>query len=151
MASYLLALRDALVETGKPPEEAVDLLAEVTSGVMGRLQRPLDVLAATVHPRDPFARTRFRENLARRLFYRPPDWVMTDVEVPGCYAFDVHRCLYADYLAGRGESQFCQRVLCDQDQQMAQRRGQPLLRAGTLAGGADRCDFRYVVRPDVDH
>lgn len=145
LASYLLALRDALVETGRSPQAAADLLAEMVSTMMGRLQRPLDVLAAAVHPKDPFARTQFRENLARRVLYRPPDWVMTDVESPSCYAFDVQRCLYADYFAWRGEAGFCQRVLCDQDQRMAERRGQALVRAGTLAGGADRCDFRYVV------
>lgn len=145
MASWLMALRDALVETGQSPEAATELLAEMMSAVMGRLQRPLDVLAAAVHPKDRFARTQFRETLARRALYRPPDWVMADVEAPGCYGFDVHRCLYADYFGSHGEDEFCQRLFCDQDQQMAERRGQHLLRTGTLAGGADRCDFRYVV------
>src|SRR6266516_6728685 len=34
---------------------------------------------------------------------------MTDVGTPRGYAFDVHRCLFAEYLCGRGEQEFCQR------------------------------------------
>lgn len=145
IASYLLALRDALVHSGMPMDQAEKLLADTMYRLMRWLQQPLNLVAATVHPGSRLARTRLREQLARRAFYRRPDWVMTDVDAPGCYAFDVRRCLYADYLGGRGEGTFCERVLCDQDLRMAEGHGEVLLRTGTLAGGADRCDFRYVV------
>jgi hypothetical protein len=143
-AAYLLAVRDALVDAGVPRGQAEDLLADLTYRVMRRLQRPIDAVAAVLHPRDPLARVRCREELDRALFYRQPDWVMTSVAGSCGYAFDVHRCLYADYLGGRGEQEFCQRVLCAQDHRMAKDRGEVLVRTGTLVGGADRCDFHYL-------
>lgn len=143
-AAYLLAVRDALIGTGIPAGQAEDLLADSMYRVMRRLHRPIDAVAAVLHPRDPLARVRSREKIDEALFFRRPDWVMTDVGTPSGYAFDVHRCLYADYLRGRGEQEFCQRVLCAQDHRMAEARGELLVRTGTLAGGADRCDFRYL-------
>lgn len=130
MASYLLALRDALVASGAPARSADELLADAVYRVMRRLQRPLDALAAALHPKDELARTHFRERLARQLFYRPPDWVITNVDAPGRYAFDVRRCIYADYLRGRGEGPFCEHVPCAEDHRMAEGRDQPLRRTG---------------------
>lgn len=143
-AAYLLAVRDALIDAGIPAGQAEDLLADSMYRVMRRLHRPIDAVAAVRHPRDPLARVRRREKIDEALFFRRPDWVMTDVDTPSGYAFDVHRCLYADYLRGRGEQEFCQRVLCAQDHRMAEGRGEVLVRTGTLASGADRCDFHYV-------
>ena len=143
-AAHLLAVRDALIDAGIPAGRAEDLLGDLMYRVMRRLHRPIDAVAAVMHPRDPLARVRRREKIDEALFVRRPDWVMTDVDTPSGYAFDVHRCLYADYLRGRGEQEFCQRVLCAQDHRMAKGRGEVLVRTGTLAGGADRCDFHYL-------
>lgn len=147
-AAYLLAVRDALIDAGIPAGQAEDLLGDLIYRVMRRLQRPIDAVATVLHPRDPLARVRRREKIDRVLFYRRPDWVMTDVDTPSGYAFDVHRCLYADYLRGRGEQQFCQRVLCAQDHRMAKDHGEVLVRTGTLASGAGRCDFHYLPADD---
>jgi len=68
---------------------------------------------------------------------------MEDVDVAGVYAFDVKRCLMAEYMRGRGEARFCQAVTCSQDLLMAAERGERLARRETIAGGAGRCDFRF--------
>ncbi|HET7245553.1 MAG TPA: L-2-amino-thiazoline-4-carboxylic acid hydrolase, partial [Streptosporangiaceae bacterium] len=146
--AYLLAVRDALTDAGIPAGQAEDLLGDLMYRVMRRLQRPIDAVAAVLHPKNPLARVRRREKIDRALFYRRPDWVMTDVDTPSGYAFDVHRCLYADYLRGRGEQGFCQRMLCAQDHRMATDHGEVLVRTGTLASGADRCDFHYLPADD---
>ena len=124
--------------------QAEDLLGDLMYRVMRRLHRPIDAVATVVHPRDRLARVRRREKIDEALFFHRPDWGMTDVDTPSGYAFDVHRCLYADYLRGRGEQGFCQRVLCAQDHRMAEGRGEVLVRTGTLASGAGRCDFHYM-------
>ena len=147
-AAYLLAVRDALIDAGIPAGQAEDLLGDLAYRVMRRLQRPIDAVAAVLHPGIPLERVRRREKIDRALFYRRPDWIMTDVDTPSGYAFDVHRCLYADYLRGRGEQGFCQRVLCAQDHRMAQHHGEVLVRTGTLASGAGRCDFHYLLTGD---
>jgi hypothetical protein len=101
-------------------------------------------------PGSRLARTRLREQLPRQSV--PPRLGDTYVDAPGCFAIGVRRCLYPDYLRSRGEGTFCERVLCDQDLRMAEEHGEVLLRSGTLAGGAGRCDFRYVVSDrDVGH
>lgn len=147
-AAYLLAVRDGLVDAGVPAGQAEDLLSDLMYRVMRRLHRPINAVAAALDPRDPLARGRRREKIDRALFFRRPDWVITDIEAPSGYAFDVHHCLYADYLRGRGEQEFCQRVLCAQDHRMAKDHGEVLVRTGTLASGAGRCDFRYLPADD---
>jgi L-2-amino-thiazoline-4-carboxylic acid hydrolase len=133
---------------GGPAGQAEDLLGDLSYRVMRRLHCPVDAVAAALHPKDPLARVRRREKIDRALVFRRPDWVMTDVEAPSGYAFDVHRCLYADYLRGRGEQEFCQRVLCAQDHRMAKDHGEVLVRTGTLASGTGRCDSRYLPADD---
>lgn len=149
MAAYLLALRDGLTAAGRSTAEAEELLAEALFCTNRRLNRPLDAAVRLLHPRDWSARIALREQISRRLFFPPPDWVMEDVPDPDGYAYDVQHCVFADYLRGRGEGAFCQRLLCAQDFPMAQEHGEVLQRTGTLAGGAPRCDFRYRSRTDV--
>ena len=143
MGAYLLALRDALVEAGHDPVAANDLLARSLYGVMRRFYRPMDALAVAAHPRSKLARARWRERVSRRVFFKSPDWTMDEVRAPGAYGFDVSQCAMADFLRSRGELQFCRDVICRQDTLMAQGRGDQLDRRHTIAGGDDRCDFRY--------
>ena len=143
LAAYLLALRDALVESGFPSEDVNALLATALFRVMSRFYRLSDAVAVVLHPRNRTARGRWRQRLSRRLYFRPPDWVMADVRGAGYYAFDVRRCLLADYMRERGESRFCRDVICPQDQLLARRRGETLIRTETIAGGSTRCDFRF--------
>jgi len=143
LAAYLLALRDALTASGRSAVEAEELLAEALARTDRRLNRPLDAAVRLLHPTDWGARIGLREKISRRLSFPPPDWVMVDVPCADGYAYDVQRCVFADYLRERGEGAFCQQVLCAQDFRMAQAHGEVLQRTGTLAGGANRCDFRY--------
>jgi ubiquinone biosynthesis protein len=49
----------------------------------------------------------------------------------------------ADCLRDHGAAEFCERVLCEQDFLVSRTFGQHLERSDTLAGGAERCDFRW--------
>lgn len=144
LAAYLLALRDALLESGVAAEDANGLLADALFRVMHRFYRLTDAIAMIRHPVDRAARGRWRQGLSRRLYFRPPDWVMADVRGSRFYAFDVKRCLLADYMRERGESEFCRQVVCAQDLLLAQDRGETLVRTETIAAGSPRCDFRFI-------
>lgn len=148
MGAYLLALRDGLVGIGYESTAASDLLATSLYKVMGRFYRPMDALAVGVHPRNTLARARWRQRVSRRLFFRPPDWLMTEVRENDGYGFDVRRCALAAFMASRGERKFCQDVLCKQDLLMARARGERLERTQTIAAGDDRCDFRFLASRD---
>ncbi len=82
-------------------------------------------------------------SVARRFYYTEPDWEMHDVAEEGGFGMDVTRCVVAEFFASLGMSELCERAICDQDIRLAEQRGIVLERSGTLAGGAERCDFRY--------
>ncbi|MEX2046418.1 MAG: L-2-amino-thiazoline-4-carboxylic acid hydrolase [Chloroflexota bacterium] len=144
MAAYLVALSRSLREIGMTDAEAHRALADGLFAVMQRVWWAPDRLAAIVHPRDLAARTRMRQRLGRRVYFRGPDWSMREVHVDGGFGVDVDRCVMRDFLADLGELELCRDVLCAQDLWMAALRGERLLRTATLAEGATHCDFRFV-------
>lgn len=81
--------------------------------------------------------------LARRVYYTEPDWEMQDVPVASGFGMDVNRCVIAEFFRSFDMSDLCQAAICDQDIRSAAHHGLVLTRSGTLAGGSDRCDFRY--------
>jgi L-2-amino-thiazoline-4-carboxylic acid hydrolase len=143
MGAYLLALRDSLVTVGYEGAVANAILAQSLYRVMRRFYRPMDALAVAVHPRSRLARARWRQRLSRRIFFRPPDWIMDEIPQSRAYRFDVRRCVMAEFMFSRGEQRFCQDVVCKQDLLMAQGRGELLARNQVIAAGDDRCEFRF--------
>jgi hypothetical protein len=60
------------------------------------------------------------------------------------FGFDVHECALVKYCRAQGAPEIVP-ILCRLDDLMAaQLRGLRLVRKGTIATGAERCDFRYV-------
>jgi hypothetical protein len=143
MAAYVLALHRGLREQGITDAWASELLSGGLFRVMRLMWRLPDAVVRVRHPRDRVARARMRQRLSRRLLFRDPDWVMTEVRIRRGYGLDITRCVMRDLLAGEGETQLCEDVLCHQDLLMAAARGEHLTRTTTLASGGDRCDFRF--------
>jgi ubiquinone biosynthesis protein len=81
--------------------------------------------------------------LTHRFFFNPPGWRREEVQVEGGYGMDMHRCPISDYLRSLGLGELCERAICDVDRRQAEMRGILLTRTETLAGGAERCDFRF--------
>lgn len=145
MSAYLLALRNALVEQGTPEREAEAILQSGLFRVMRVAWTLPDAVMRARHPRDPIARIRERQRLSHRFAFADPDFAMSEVAADGGYGVDVERCVMAEYFAAREASAFGERVMCAQDLLMARERGERLERAGTLAGGVERCAFRFGV------
>lgn len=143
MAAYLLALRDAMSELGAGPSSVDGDLARDLFHVMRVVYLPVDGVARLLHPRNRRSRAAWRQRLASRMFFKAPDWDMHDVDGESGYAFDVRRCVLAEYTRSRGELAFCREVICAQDLMMARARGEELLRPQTIAGGAATCTFRF--------
>lgn len=81
---------------------------------------------------------------AERAREDPEGFVMRRVDSPGdLLAFDVERCPIATYLAAQGVPELGP-LICEVDNLLAETLpGISLRRTGTIARGAQRCDFRY--------
>lgn len=144
LAAYVIALARGMRAQGIVEAEVGRLLQNGLFRAMLPVWWLPDRLVAMAHPRDRVARARTRERVARQLYYRSPDWRMSDVPVDRGFGLDVERCVMADLMHAHGESALCETVLCAQDLRMAAHRGDRLQRTTTLASGGDRCDFRFV-------
>ncbi len=142
MGSYAIALLDALVDSAVEPQAASGLISDAVFATI-RPSRDALALVGRLRSRDHLRRALWTSGIARRFYYSTPDWVMEDVPVAGGFGMDVTRCIVAEFFASMGMGELCQQVICDQDERDATYRGIVFKRTGTLAGGADRCDFRY--------
>ena len=61
----------------------------------------------------------------------------------GAVAFDCVKCPVAEFFASRDASELCVSTFCRLDFPLAETWGGQLVRSGTIASGADRCDFRW--------
>jgi ubiquinone biosynthesis protein len=55
----------------------------------------------------------------------------------------MQRCPVADFFRSEGAADVCAGTWCTQDFALAELWGGALELTGTLAGGAERCDFRF--------
>jgi ubiquinone biosynthesis protein len=135
----------ALFGRGVPDEEARRLTAEATWLVYDKMAAVPWVLAR-VAKRTPYDRLRLATELFRRFPFRAPSYDMVDVAAAAnVVAFDVRRCPVAEYFEAQGLSQVCVDAWCSLDVPLAKKWGARLERTGTLAQGAERCDFRWRV------
>lgn len=144
IGAYALALHKALVDQSVEPDIATGLVSDVVFAAI-RPSRDALVSVARLRHRDRLRRALWTSRMARRFYYSEPDWEMEGVPVDDGFGMDVTRCVVAEFFEARGMSEFCERVICDQDARDAAHRGITFVRSGTLAGGAARCDFRYYV------
>lgn len=146
ISAYAIVLHTALVDCEVESELATALTSDAVCAAI-RPSRNALVLVGRLRHRDRLRRALWASSVARRFYYRAPDWLMVNVPIEGGFGIDVTRCVVAEFFESFGMSEFCQRVICDQDARDAAYRDIVFERSGTLAGGADRCDFRYHLRP----
>jgi hypothetical protein len=75
--------------------------------------------------------------------FNRPGYRRADVPVPRGRGFDILYCPIAEYLAAHDASDLALATWCNLDFQLARMWGGELERHGTIAGGAERCDFRF--------
>lgn len=71
--------------------------------------------------------------------------VKSDKDVVG---FNCLKCPVANYFETKGLSKFCASTWCALDFPLAEMWDAKLERTGSIAGGADKCDFRWKVKND---
>jgi hypothetical protein len=144
---FVIGLHRALCAHGLPEPDATALISDVVFDTNRSAHAWLHRMAV-VRSRNPWSRLRWQSRLLCRLYYRSPGWELHEVAVPAGFGLDVTRCAVADYFRSLGLGTLCEQTICAQDERVAQIYGGPVgirfARKGTIAGGADRCDFRYL-------
>lgn len=149
LAALTAGLYRALLERGLAPGEARRRIARATWLVYERMAAVPWVLAR-IAGRNPYHRLKRATDLFRLFPFRAPGYDMVDVPSEhDVVAFDVRRCPVAEYLRAQGMSELCADAWCGLDVPLAHKWGARLERSGTLAQGAERCDFRWRVHREV--
>jgi ubiquinone biosynthesis protein len=146
-AALTLGLYRALLARGVGEVEARRWTCEVPWLAYEKMATVPWVLAAST-TRDPLRRFKRATNLLRRFPFRAPTYDIVDVpSEEDVIALDVRRCAVAEYFQARGLASLCVDTWCNLDPPLARKWGARLERTGTLAQGAERCDFRWRVEP----
>lgn len=150
LAALTAGFHRALVARGLEPTDARRRTGLVTAAVYERMGGVPWALSR-LHGKEPRARLEAATNLFRRFPFSAPGYEMVDVPAPDdVVAFDVRRCPVAEYLRAEGLAELCVETWCGLDFALAERWGARLERPQTLAGGGDRCDFRWRVVPSEE-
>jgi hypothetical protein len=83
--------------------------------------------------------------------FNRPGYRYLDVREPRGRGLGMLRCPVAEYLAAHEASDLTVATWCNFDFPLAQMWGGELERHGTLASGADRCNFRFHVAAQLRH
>jgi len=143
LAAASVALHTTLVDEGLPPDRARGLVASTMLPLYDRVLAGLSRVSTVLQP-DPQRRIEQQIALTRRYAFNPPAWQTRDVDGrEPAVCFDIHRCPLADYFEREGLSELCVDAFCEGDELIAERFGVVLERSGTLAGGAQCCDFSW--------
>jgi L-2-amino-thiazoline-4-carboxylic acid hydrolase len=145
LACLTLSMLQALTAEGIERDYAIELVGDVCWKVYaqwGQIPR----LASRLLSRDPIKRMRISVGMFLRYPFNRPGYRYAEVSEPQGRGLDMLRCPVAEYLAAKNASDLTVATWCNLDFQLARMWGGELERHGTLAGGAERCDFRFRAR-----
>ena len=142
-AALILALHETLLRHGVAAAESHRLIYDIGWSVYRQMAEP-PLLVASAFTRDPRKRLELATDLFRSFPFGAPSYQWRDVTSPdGAIAFDCVKCPVAEFFASRDASELCVQTFCRLDFPLAQTWGGQLQRSGTIASGAERCDFRW--------
>ena len=142
-AALILALHETLLRHGVAATESHRLIYDIGWSVYRQMAEP-PLLIASAFTRDPRKRLKLATDLFRSFPFGSPSYQWCDVASPdGAIAFDCIKCPVAEFFASHDASELCVQTFCRLDFPLAQTWGGRLERTGTIASGAQRCDFRW--------
>ena len=142
-AALTLALHETLLQHGVSSAESYRLIYDIGWRVYREMGEP-PLLIASAFTRDPGKRLKLATDMFRSFPFGSPSYEWRDVpSLDGAIAFDCVKCPVAEYFASQDASELCVQTFCRLDFPLAETWGGQLERTGTIASGADRCDFRW--------
>ena len=142
-AALILAMHETLLRHGVAAAESHRLIYDIGWSVYRQMAEP-PLLIASAFTRDPRKRLKLATDLFRRFPFGSPSYEWRDVVSPdGAIGFDCLKCPVAEFFASHEASELCVQTFCRLDFPLAETWGGKLERTGTIASGAQRCDFRW--------
>ena len=145
-AALILAMHETLLRHGVAAAQSHRLIYDIGWSIYRQMAEP-PLLIASAFTRDPRKRLKLATDLFRSFPFGSPSYGWRDVSSPdGAIAFDCVKCPVAEFFASHNASELCVQTFCRLDFPLAQTWGGQLERSGTIASGAERCDFRWYPR-----
>ena len=142
-AALILAMHETLLRHGVAAAESHRLIYDIGWSVYRQMAEP-PLLIASAFTRDPGKRLKIATDLFRSFPFGSPSYRWRNVpSLDGAIAFDCVKCPVAEFFASQNASELCVQTFCRLDYPLAAIWGGKLERTGTIASGAQRCDFRW--------
>ena len=142
-AALVLAMHETLLRLGVAAAQSHRLIYDIGWSVYRQMGEP-PLLIASAFTRDPAKRLKLATDMFRSFPFGPPSYEWRDVpSSDGAIAFDCEKCPVAEFFASQNASELCVQTFCRLDFPLAETWGGQLERSGTIASGAERCDFRW--------
>ncbi len=147
LACATVALYSALLQADKNVEEATDLIYRIGWKIYTRMGE-YPMLIAGMFSDHPYKKMELATQVFRMFPFTAPDYGWQDV-VAGedIVAFNCSRCQVAEYFKSLEMGDLCYNTWCKLDFPLAEQWGGYLDRRGSIAGGAEICDFKWKVKP----
>lgn len=143
LAVATLAFHRALVRSGVDDEAAISLISDAAWKVFEKWGLVVRMLSRVL-TRDAGKRMPVCVSLFLRFPFSQPAYRFTvETRDDDTIVIDLRRCPVASYFQAAGAGRVCAGTWCTQDFALAQLWGGRLELTGTLAGGADHCNFRF--------
>jgi predicted unusual protein kinase regulating ubiquinone biosynthesis (AarF/ABC1/UbiB family) len=147
LACATIAIYNTMIKSGKSKEEATELIYQIGWKIYTRLGE-IPTLIAGIFSDNPTKKMEFATQVFRMFPFSSPDYGWEDIKAEkNTIAFNCTRCHIAEYFKGFELSDVCYNTWCKLDFPLAEQWGGKLERTGSIAGGAELCDFRWKVKP----
>ena len=150
LAAATLAMHEILLRHGISAAESYRLIYDIGWRIYEQMGEP-PLLLASAFTRDPHKRLKLATDIFRAFPFGAPSYGWRDVtSADGAIAFDCTKCPVAEFFGAQNNSELCVQTFCRLDFPLAEKWGGQLQRTGTIASGAEKCDFRWRPQEVVD-
>lgn len=149
LAAMSNAFFQELTARGRSKEEAAQLFYDIAWRVYIKMGRASWWIAGLKN-KNTYQRLLRATKLFRAFPFNSPSYVWQDIKTDGnVVGFDCLKCPVAEYFSKNGVSDFCAATWCALDYPLAKLWHARLERTGSIAGGAKKCDFRWIANKNL--
>jgi len=151
LAAMSTAFYQELTTWGNSKEKATQMFYDIAWKVYVKMGKFSWWLAGR-RKKNNYQRLLTATRLFRAFPFNSPSYGWQDVKTDrNVVGFDCVKCPVAEYFSKNGLSDFCAATWCALDYPLAEMWNAKLERSGSIAGGAKKCDFRWIVKSNEEN